>query len=493
MFESAEVGNKVDKETYRLEAPKVRANLVQAQRELANADFAVVVVVAGFGGAGKSETINFLLEWLDARGVQVHSFSEPSDEEQERPILWRHWRALPPRGRLAVFFGVWEPDVLLDRAFGKKSQAETDQSLDRVVALERMLHRENVVLVKLWLHLSKAAQRKQYRKARSNPQTRWRVTKQDRKLLERYDDIRPVFETMLRRTNTAEGTWTIVEAADRRYRQLTVAKALEQAIRKQLDLQKGAEPAPPPVAAQLTPPPRNVLNQLDLSRRVERTEYEKQLLELQSELNGLTRKLREKRRSMILVFEGPDAGGKGGVIRRITQAMDARDYRVISVAAPTDEERSHPYLWRFWRNLPRQGKSTIYDRSWYGRVLVERVEGFARPDEWQRAFEEINHFEEQLIDFGIVLQKFWLAISPEEQLRRFRERQVTPYKQYKITQEDWRNRAKWQTYEAAACDMIEKTSVSAAPWVLVEAENKEWGRLKVLRTVVERLKGELRG
>src|SRR5262245_21599234 len=194
---------------------------------------------------------------------------------------------------------------------------------------------------------------------------------------------------------------------------------------------------------------------------------------------------------MLLVFEGPDAAGKGGSIRRLTQAMDARLYQVISVAAPTDEERAHPYLWRFWRHLPRMGRVTIYDRSWYGRVLVERVEGFCRTADWQRAYGEINAFEKQLTDFGVILIKFWLTISPEEQLARFKDRQTTPYKQYKITEEDWRNRNKWDFYEAAACDMIEKTSVETAPWVLVEANNKEWARIKVLKSIVRRLKEEL--
>jgi AMP-polyphosphate phosphotransferase len=217
------------------------------------------------------------------------------------------------------------------------------------------------------------------------------------------------------------------------------------------------------------------------------------LSEAQGEIGRLTRKLRKSKRSLILVFEGPDAAGKGGSIRRLTRAMDARDYQVISVAAPTDEEKAHPYLLRFWRNLPLHGRVRIYDRSWYGRVLVERVEGFATVDEWQRAYSEINDFEEQLIESGVVLVKFWLAISPEEQLRRFTDRHETPYKQYKLTLEDWRNRAKWDSYLAAACDMVERTSTSEAPWTLVEAENKEYARVKVARTVVNRLREELEG
>jgi polyphosphate kinase 2 (PPK2 family) len=194
---------------------------------------------------------------------------------------------------------------------------------------------------------------------------------------------------------------------------------------------------------------------------------------------------------LILVFEGPDAAGKGGAIRRLTAAMDARDYQVISVSAPTDEERAHPYLWRFWRHLPPLGRVTFYDRSWYGRVLVERVEGFARPDEWRRAYEEINAFEQQLTESGMIVVKFWLAISPDEQLRRFRDRQMTAYKQYKLTAEDWRNRERWDAYEAAACEMIEKTGTESAPWVLVEANNKEWARVKVIETVIRRERAAL--
>ena len=290
---------------------------------------------------------------------------------------------------------------------------------------------------------------------------------------------------LLSHTNTAEAPWVIVEARDARYRNLTVARTLLEKLRQRLD--RPSEPAFRKPEVDLKPASVNVLNRLDLSKKLDEPEYEKKLLKYQGKLARLSRRLYDERRSLILVFEGPDAAGKGGAIRRLTAAMDARDYRVISVAAPTDEERAHPYLWRFWRHLPRRGRLTIYDRSWYGRVLVERVEGFATPEEWQRAYAEINAFEEQLTEFGTIVLKFWLALSPEEQLRRFREREETPYKQYKLTEEDWRNRDRWDSYEAAACDMIEKTSTEAAPWTLVEANNKEWARVKVLSTVTRHL------
>jgi AMP-polyphosphate phosphotransferase len=205
----------------------------------------------------------------------------------------------------------------------------------------------------------------------------------------------------------------------------------------------------------------------------------------------LFRRLRPKERSLICVFEGVDAAGKGGAIRRLLDAIDVRNARVMSVAAPTDEEKAHPYLWRFWRQLPRLGHATIYDRSWYGRVLVERVEGFCAPEDWKRAYGEIAAFEEELAESGVIVCKFWLQISPQEQLRRFKDRVETPFKQHKITPDDWRNRAKWDAYQAAALDMIEKTSTPYAPWTLVPAEDKRYARLKVLKAVADRLEDEL--
>jgi polyphosphate:AMP phosphotransferase len=491
MFESAEIGNAVDRDAFRAQAAPLRADLLAAQRELRDAPFSVVVDVAGLEGAGKSETVNLLLEWLDARGVRTHALGAPTDEERERPPMWRFWRLLPPAGAIGIFFGAWEANPLLDCVKGRVTPSQLDQTLDRVVDFERMLHNENTLLVKFWLHLSRSAQKKRLRKLERDPLQCWRVGRREWKAWKNYDALRSVAEHVLRRTNTGEAPWHIVESADARYRHLTVARTLCDAIRARLERTKAAPPRPAPQPVLLQPQPLNLLNRLDLSHSLPPEDYKKQLLRGQGELNQLVRRLRRKGRSMILVFEGPDAAGKGGAIRRLTAALDARDYQVISVAAPTDEERAHPYLWRFWRHLPRTGKVTIYDRSWYGRVLVERVEGFATPQEWRRAYAEINAFEEQLAEFGTVVLKFWLAVSPEEQLRRFRDREETPYKQYKITEEDWRNRDRWDSYEAAACDMIEKTSTEAAPWTLVEANNKEWARVKVLHTVTRHLEKTL--
>lgn len=489
MFETAEIGNKVGKEDYKKEVPKVREALLAAQTELAASRTAVVVLMGGVEGGGKSETVNLLLEWLDARGVQVHALGDPSDEERERPEYWRIWRLLPPKGRIAFFVGSWYTAPIIRKAFGDLGEKDYDEAMDRIVAFEKMLSNEGVLVLKFWLHLSKDEQRKRLRELEDDPKTRWRVTKTDWKFSNRYDKFRRISETALRKTDTAEAPWHIVEATDKRYRNLTVARTFVSRLKERLEAEKEPKPKNKPDEPKAEKP--NIISRLDLTKKVGDKEYEDKLPRLQGDIAELTRRLHDANRSLLLLFEGPDAAGKGGAIRRLTQAMDARNYRLISVAAPTEEERAHPYLWRFWRHLPRLGRVTIYDRSWYGRVLVERLEGFCSREEWQRAYSEINDFEAQLTEFGIILIKFWLAISPEEQLRRFKDREETPYKQYKIGPEDWRNRKKWNAYEAAACDMIERTSTSRAPWVLVEANDKRHARLKVLRSVVDRLEKEL--
>lgn len=490
MFETAEVGNTLDKETYKREVPRIRAELLDVQKELAASGMAVVVLVSGVEGAGKTETVNQLLEWLDARGVETHVMDQPTDDERERPAMWRFWLNLPPKGRMGIFLGSWYTQPIVDRVFGKTSDGGFHRELDHIMEFETMLAREGVLVVKFWLHLKEKALKKRMAELAEDRFQRWRVTERDVKFVKKYDKFRRVSEQALLHTSTGDCPWHIVEAADPRYRHVTVASTLIAKMREGLS-ERTAAGVPKRAPDLSKPPAKSILRSADLTRTLKEKAYERRLIEAQAELNQLTRRLHQKKHSMILVFEGPDAAGKGGAIRRLTGAIDARTYRVISVAAPTDEERAHPYLWRFWRHLPRLGRVTIYDRSWYGRVLVERVEGFCAREEWQRAYSEINCFEECLADFGTILIKFWLAVSPREQLNRFKDRQVTPYKQYKITEEDWRNRAKWDAYEAAAVEMIGKTSTSQAPWVVVPAEDKNHARIQVLETVVKRLKREL--
>jgi AMP-polyphosphate phosphotransferase len=489
VFEAAEVGSALPKERYKALAEKLRVDLLDAQKELAGSGLSLAVLIGGVEGSGKTEFANLLLSWLDARGVETFALDAATDEERERPFFWRFWRVLPPAGRSQLLLGSWYTEPIVARVFKQLKPEELDFHLDRAADFERMLVQEGVVLVKLWLHLSKKEQKKRFKALEADKDTRWRVTALDWRFHRKYDRFRKVCERALMKTDVPGAPWRVVEASDRRWRDATGARAVLETMKERLAEAKAPKPAPRPDRPK--PAVNNVLRKLDLSLKFPDEEFEEELESLQGRIGSLTRKLRKKNRSMIIGFEGPDAAGKGGAIRRLSAAMDARLYTVKSVAAPTDEEKAHPYLWRFWRSLPRQGRVTVYDRTWYGRVLVERIEGFAAPAEWKRAFAEINAFEEQLDEFGTIVLKFWLAVSPEEQLRRFKSRKKTPFKQYKITDEDWRNREKWDAYEAAACEMIERTSTERAPWVLVEGENKNWARIKVLKTVAERLEKEL--
>ena len=480
MFEAVELDVSVDKKTWESRSPRVREQLLDAQQAQAGTDRPCIIVVDGVEGAGKREAVNLLLEWMDPRGVQAHARTEPTDEERARPEMYRFWRRLPRRGRTGIFMRSWYFDLLAARIFGKLGDNRFERELDRIADFERMLVEERAILVKLWLHLSKKAQKKRFEKLASKKDTAWRVTPLDWKFARKYEKFREVAEHALRKTSIAAAPWTLISGEDDHHRSLTVAQAVLEALR--------AAPAEVPKSRVRSlrtarPRPTSLLSSLDLSRSVPREKYEKKLPRLQGKIGWLSRELARSERSLVLVFEGPDAAGKGGSIRRVTHAMDAGIYDVTAISAPNEEERAHPWLWRFWRSIPRHGKVGIFDRSWYGRVLVERVEALAGPSEWQRAYEEINSFEEQLVEGGAVLRKFWLAVSQEEQLRRFEKRVKTPYKEYKITEEDWRNREKWNAYGAAADEMFERTSTEIAPWTLVAANDKHFARLAVLKSV----------
>jgi polyphosphate:AMP phosphotransferase len=491
VFESAEIGHKIDKARYKREEPKLRRALLDAQYELLKrGDFPVVVIVGGVDGAGKGETVNLFNEWMDPRHIHTYAFGPPSTEESGRPPMWRYWRSLPPKGRIGILFGSWYTEPIVDRVMGRIKRPRFERDLERIRRFELMLAAEGALVVKLWFHLSKRAQRKRLKSLSADKKTAWRVTKLDWQRFKIYDKFRDVSEDALRVTSTGVAPWHVIEGADSEYRSLTAGNILLDALNHRF-AGKGPKISLP---APMSKPPidgRDVLNTLDYEAKLDRKKYQKQLQELQGRLAILTRSAKMRDRSLVMVFEGMDAAGKGSTIRRITQAMDARFYHVIPVAAPTDEERAQPYLWRFWRHVPGPGKAVIFDRSWYGRVLVERVEGFCAEADWMRAYNEINDFEAQLIERGAIVAKFWLAVSLDEQYKRFKEREKTPHKRFKITAEDWRNRKKWPAYERAICDMVEQTSSDLAPWNLIAGNDKLHARIAVLQRLCEWLEARL--
>mgnify|MGYP001161958318 CR=1 FL=1 len=495
MFEAAELGHRIDRKTFDAAVPALRESLLELQWAVqAKKAFSVVVVIAGVDGAGKGETVNLLNEWMDPRHVRTVAFDRPTDEEAQRPRMWRYWQALPARGQIGILFGSWYTGPIVQRVYRRARKATLALEIERINRFEQMLVDDGALIVKFWFHLSKAAQRARLEAIDRDPRRTWRVTRADWKQFEHYDRFYAVSEHVLRETSSGHAPWLVVEGEDARYRHLTVGTLLRDALQKRLAVARRRHKpplasSPPALVAPLDAV--TVLARMDLGCTLGERRYARELDHWQNELARLSRSRAFEKHAMVVVFEGMDAAGKGGAIRRVTQALDARQYRVVPVGAPTDHDRAYPYLWRFWRHLPRRGRLTLYDRSWYGRVLVERIEGYCADADWMRAYAEINEFEEEMHDGGGILCKFWLQISKEEQQRRFDERARTGFKRHKITAEDWRNRARWDDYQQAAADMIERTSTRAAPWTLVEAEDKRWARVKVLRTLVERLQERL--
>ena len=464
---------------------ELRTKLLAAQERLHQAPFPTFIVLGGFAGAGKSETHNELRQWMDSRHLAAYAFEPPSAEERERPEYWRYWLSLPPKGRIGIYLNGWYDRPLRDLAHGRSDEAAFERDGDRIAAFENALVVDGALLIKLWIHLDKEARQKRIAALERNPLTRWRVTADAREGLKYYDESKRAADRLLHKTNVSGARWQIVQGSDPHY-MLVVAHAVRDAIRQRL----ARESRPQPVGSDWPSAP-NVLTQLDMKKRVPKKEYQALLERYQGRLYRLTQQARRKGVSCVLVFEGADAAGKGGVSQRLTAALDACIYQIIPIAAPTDEEHAQHYLWRFWRHLPRAGRVAIFDRSWYGRVLVERIEGFADKAAWQRAYGEINDFEKQLTDHGMVVAKYWIHIDKDEQLRRFKARQATPYKRWKITDEDWRNRKKWDDYEAAVDDMVARTHTAAAPWTLVEGNDKRFARLKVIETFCQQLEQTL--
>ena len=363
MFESAELGHAIDKETYNREVPKLRAALLDAQYDLGAKKLPVLILIGGVDGAGKGETVNTLNEWMDPRYIHTHAFGLMTDEERARPPMWRFWRALPPRGRVGIFFGHWYTEPIIRRVYGDIDDGELDRQLTEISRFEKMLTDEGTLLLKFWFHLSKDRQKKRLKELSKDKKTAWRVTDDDWRHFKLYDKFRRISERSLRETSREQAAWTVVEGADRRYRELTVGRVILSAIRERL---KAPEVKSKPVdvlPVVSSMDHKRILGSIDLASKVTEKEYDKRLEKLQGRLNLLVRDPGYRKVSTICVFEGCDAAGKGGAIRRVTQALDARHYHIVPIAAPTDEEKAQPYLWRFWRHMPGHGGLVIFDRS----------------------------------------------------------------------------------------------------------------------------------
>jgi polyphosphate:AMP phosphotransferase len=502
MFQTAELGQKVTKTEFKERELILRQDLLALQHRLnEEGQCPVILDFAGVRGAGKGTSANMLNKWMDARYIITHAYTKPSDEERERPTFWRLWRHLPPKGQVGVYLSGRYSRPLLDFVYGKIAEDEFKQKLDRINNFEKAMADDGAMVLKFWMHISRDVQKNRLELLENDPLRSWRMSELDWKHWELYDRFIEAAEQIISHTNTGHAPWEIIEGEDLYYRSLRVGEVfqehLERHLTKEQVRRKYLAEMRQEVSETLSDAEDNgngkrststtILDAMDFSKTISKKDYRQELAICQARLAVLQQKAAQKKISTTLVFEGSDASGKGGSIRQITEAVDSRYYKVYPFAAPTDVENAHHYLWRFWNCVPRGGRMTIFDRSWYGRVLVERVEGFAGDDEWRRAFAEINDFEDQLREHGIVLLKFWLHISKAEQLRRFKAREVTPHKRWKLCDEDWRNRERWDDYALAAHEMIQQTSVRKSPWILVENESKHYGRIKILNSVCDAL------
>ena len=450
----------VEGASYKRRLMAVRTRLVALQFRLGRADFPVLIVFGGVDGGGKHEAVNRLHEWLDPRNIDSLAYVDPTSAEAERPRLWRYWRDLPARGRIGLVLSGWYSQPLLDFVYQRSDAAQFEHQLQQVCDFERTLVNDGALILKFWLHLSAEQQRKRLRSLAADPLTRWQIRPRDWRNLQLYQRFVYASRQLIEGSNRAPAQWQVFDGSDPRASQLRVAEALADALENAIE---GERPAP---KVRFTPTRRRRLETVDLGVRLGKTPYRERLKAAQAELLHLQQLALQNRRATVLVLEGWDAAGKGGVIRRLVQPLDARLYKVNRIAAPNDEEHGRHYLWRFWRQLPRAGHLCVFDRSWYGRVLVERVEGLAHPPQWQRAYREINEFERVLTDAGVHLLKFWLHISDEEQLARFEARRADPLKRWKLTDEDWRNREQRAAYNQAVEDMLARCSHREAPWIL---------------------------
>ena len=494
MLEKIDLSKKVDKKTYRRVMDEAEEKLGLLQRECKDAGIPVILVFEGMGAAGKGVQINRLIQALDPRGFDVYACDRPTEDEQMRPFLWRYWTKTPAKGRLAVFDRSWYRSVQVDRFDGLTREDKLGDAYQDILSFEKQLCDDGTVIMKFFLYIDKDEQKKRFKKLEGSKETSWRVTEEDWNRNKDFDRYLKMNEEMLEKTDTDYAPWVIIEAVDKDYAALKIVSTVMDRLEYELEHRR---PEDEKTAQRQESKTRErfkngVLSGIDLSKSLTEEEYKTRLKKLQKRLAELHSELYRLRIPVVIGFEGWDAGGKGGAIKRLTSNLDPRGYRVNPTAAPNDIEKVHHYLWRFWNSVPKAGHIAIFDRTWYGRVMVERIEGFCSEAEWRRAYQEINEMESHMANAGAVVLKFWLHIDKDEQERRFKERQANPAKQWKITDEDWRNREKWDQYEEAVNEMLIRTSTTYAPWIVVEGNDKRYARVKVLQTVVDALEKKVK-
>lgn len=480
---------KPEEETLTSRLKAAREKLASQQMEVKNMKLPVLVLVEGWGTSGKGSCIGKIIKDIDPRFFKVASMEEPSLEEQRKPFLYRHFVKIPEAGKFQFLDSGWMDELMKEKLHHDMDPTDYANRIESIKRFERQLTDNGYLVLKFFLHISKKEQKKRIKALMQNKDAKWRISQNDLWQNSHYEKCLEAFDSYLTDTNLPSAPWYIIDAKSRKWTELQILEILTRGIDIALDNHSLSVPLLQNVFP-LVPMPK--LSEIPLDKTIDEELYKPSLKQLQSRLGELHNRLYRKKVPVIIAYEGWDAAGKGGNIKRLTEALDPRGYEVHPIASPEPHEKARHYLWRFWNRMPKTGHIAIFDRTWYGRVMVERLEGFCSENDWMRAYNEMNEFEKELHDWGAVIIKFWVQIDKETQLQRFTERQNTPEKQWKITEEDWRNREKWDQYEEAVNEMIQKTSTEYAPWHILESVDKKYARIKALQIVVEELEKVLK-
>ena len=499
MLEKVDLKKTLSKDAYKKALKPLQESLASMDMPMKEVGLPVIILFEGWGTAGKGRVISKLIHNFDPRWYSVVNTQPPTTLELREPTMWRHWLTLPEAGQMSVMDRSWYQEVSILRLEKEIDDITNLRRMNEINNFERGLVDNGYLIIKFFLHISQKEQKARLEKLDGDKNTEWRVTPDDWRRCRQYDRYSRIFDEMLEFTNTSWAPWHVISGMDDNLRTIEVFRIVDEMVRNALQLRREQHAAPKAASNVILPGDypfvkMPLLKDVDLSKKLEPEKYKKQLKKEQERLSRLHNTIYRKKVPVIVVYEGWDAAGKGGNIRRVADALDPRGYEVVPIASPSREEKNRHYLWRFWRRLPKSGHVAIFDRSWYGRVMVERIEGFCEPEDWQRAYREINDFERQLYDWGAVIVKFWIHIDPDEQLRRFEDRQNTPSKQWKITDEDWRNRKRWPEYEVSVNDMFRYTSTTFAPWHILCGNDKRYARVQALKilndAIEERLKSK---
>ncbi len=481
---------RTEKDALKAERKALREQLFRQEQMIKKTKLPVLVLVEGWGASGKGRLIGRMIAPIDPRSFKVISTGAPTEEDKRHPFLWRHFVDIPENGKFLFLDSGWMDETIRQKQHGELSEKEYADRLQSINSFERQLIDNGYLLVKIFLHISEKEQRKRIGTLLSDKDTAWRVSEHDKWQNKHYDACLRDYEEYLYATHTPDAPWYIIESTHKPEAEHDALKVLTGCIDRAIQ-NRDALRQRPIIRKDYPLNPTPLLCDIDLNKTVSDDVYEEELKRCQEKLSTLHYRLYRKKIPVILAYEGWDAAGKGGNIKRIAMALDPRGYEVIPIASPLPHELARHYLWRFWRQIPKTGHITIFDRTWYGRVMVERLEGFCSEHDWQRAYNEINEFERELTDWGAVLLKFWIHIDKDTQLARFTARQNDPDKQWKITDEDWRNREKWDVYEDAVNEMIQKTSTKTAPWHIIESNDKKYARLKTMHLMIDAIETAL--